>query len=80
MGEVWWGTSSVPALRRQKLAEFCEFEASMAYKSSPGQPGLLDRETVFKSKTKQNKKKKNNPSGAAAHLQSQRSGIRDKRI
>ena len=29
----WWCTPLIPALGRQKQADFCEFEASLVYKS-----------------------------------------------
>ena len=29
----WWRTPSIPALRKQKQVDLCEFEASLVYKS-----------------------------------------------
>jgi hypothetical protein len=37
--EQWWRTPLIPALRRQRQADFYELEASLAYKASPGQLG-----------------------------------------
>jgi hypothetical protein len=41
-GQAWWHTPLVPALWRQ--VDLCEFEASLVYKVSPGQPGLWHTE------------------------------------
>jgi hypothetical protein len=52
-----WCTPLIPALRRQRQADFYEFKASFVYKAIPGQPGLLHRKkTKKKQKKKQNKK------------------------
>ena len=31
--EQWWCTPSIPALRRKRQADLCEFKASLVYKS-----------------------------------------------
>jgi hypothetical protein len=46
MSQVWWCTPLNPALRRQRQADLCEFEASLVYKSSSGQSELLHRKTL----------------------------------
>jgi hypothetical protein len=40
--------------------DLCEFEVSLVYKASPGQPGL-HRETLSQNKTKKNKNKNKKP-------------------
>ena len=45
------GTPLIPALRRQRQVQLCEFQASLVYKGNPGQPGLLYRE-ILPGKTK----------------------------
>jgi hypothetical protein len=57
----WWcwdcqHTPLIPARRRQREVGF-EFEASLVYKASPGQLGLLQRNSVLKNKTKSVKDK-----------------------
>jgi hypothetical protein len=37
---VGWHISSTSALRRKRQVDLCEFEASLVYRSSLGQPGL----------------------------------------
>jgi hypothetical protein len=46
----WWCTSSVPALRRQRQVDFCEFQDGLAYKESSRKA----RATQSCLKTKQN--------------------------
>lgn len=41
-----WYTPSVSALWRQRQANLCAFKASLVYKVSPGQLGLLYREIL----------------------------------
>jgi hypothetical protein len=43
--QVWRWTSLISALRRHRQADLCEFNASLVYKVSPGQP-WLHRETL----------------------------------
>jgi len=40
-----WSMPLIPALGRQRQVDLCEFEVSLVYKVSPGQPGL-HRETL----------------------------------
>jgi hypothetical protein len=54
---VWWCIPLIPALRMQRKANPSEFEASLLYKVSSGQPWLLHRETQSQ-KNKQTKKQK----------------------
>lgn len=46
-----------PAFKKQRNVNPCEFKASLIYKMTPGQPGLLHKETVSKNKTKRNEHK-----------------------
>ena len=50
----WWCTPLIPALRRQRQADLCEFEASLVYKSQFQDRLQSYRETLSR-KTKQNK-------------------------
>jgi hypothetical protein len=50
---VWQHTPLIPALRRQRQADFCELEASLVK--------TTQRNPVLKNKTKQNKTNKQNP-------------------
>jgi hypothetical protein len=43
-------------IRRQRQADFYAFEASLVYKASPGQPGLLHRKTPSQKKERKEKK------------------------
>ena len=36
--QVWWHWSSIPALRKQRQADLCEFEANLIYMLSLDQP------------------------------------------
>jgi hypothetical protein len=38
--QPWWHVPLIPALRRQRQEDLCEFEASLVY-TSPGQADLL---------------------------------------
>jgi hypothetical protein len=60
---AWWHMRLVPALRRQRQVDLCEFEANLIHKVGPGQPRLSYRETLSQkqSKTKQNKTKTTPP-------------------
>lgn len=54
--EVWWHTPSVTALSRQ-ISRSSRL-ASLVHKESPGQPGLLHKETLsLKTKTNEQTKK-----------------------
>jgi hypothetical protein len=44
IGLSWGHTLLIPALGRQRQADLCEFEASLVYKVSPGQPALCNTE------------------------------------
>jgi hypothetical protein len=46
----------IPALRRQRLADLCEFKASLVYIASPGQPELHS-ETLSQTNKQTNKQK-----------------------
>lgn len=58
----WWCMPLLPVLGRQNQMGLCEFKASLLYRSSPGQPGLVTmRKPCLKAKekkTKQNKQTK----------------------
>ena len=49
----WWCILLIPALRRQRQADLCEFMAGLSKEQVPGQPGLLYLE---KQKTNNNNK------------------------
>jgi hypothetical protein len=51
--QAWWYMPLTLAFWRQRQADICEFEASLFYRSSSGQPGL-HRETL--SQKEKNKK------------------------
>ena len=55
---AWRHTPLIPALRRQRQANLCEFEASLVYKVSSRTARPIQRTPVSKNKTKQNKNKK----------------------
>jgi hypothetical protein len=44
---AWWCTPFIPKLRRQRQAYLCEFENSLVYKASPGQPDLAQIKTLL---------------------------------
>ena len=52
----WWRTPSVPALRRQRQAELCEFKASLVYRVS----SKTARVTQYKCLEKQQTNKQTN--------------------
>ena len=55
----WYHTPLIPALGRQKLADLCEFEASLVYRSSSRTARATLRNLILKRKKKeQNKKQK----------------------
>ena len=55
-GAWWWHTPLVPALRRQRQENLCEFEASLAYKASSRTARTTQKNPVSKT-NKQNKTK-----------------------
>jgi hypothetical protein len=48
----------LPALRRQRQADLCEFKASLVYKVSPGQPELVILRNPVSTKQNKNDNKK----------------------
>lgn len=50
---MWWYTLLIPARGRQRQVDLFEFEASVIYRASSGQPGL-HRDPVSKTQTKPN--------------------------
>ena len=38
--QAWWRTPVIPALRRQRQVDLCEFEASQIYIKIPSDTGL----------------------------------------
>jgi hypothetical protein len=60
LSQAWWLMLLIPVLRRKRQVDLCGFKASLVYKVSPRQPGLVTlRSSVSKNKTKQNKTKQN---------------------
>ena len=62
--QVWWCCPLIPAVRRQKQVDFCEFKASLVYKVSPGEAGLVILKTLVlkkQNKTKQQTNKQTKP-------------------
>jgi hypothetical protein len=56
---VWWCTSLIPGLRRQRQEDLCELEAIMVYRMSPRTARATQRNPVSKqNKIKQNQKQK----------------------
>ena len=47
---LWWCMSLIPVLRRQRQADFCEFEASLIYRVSSRtvRATLCERNSVLK--------------------------------
>jgi hypothetical protein len=54
VGSLWWCIPLIPALRKQRQAGLCEFQARPACVLSKFQD-RLPRETCLRKKTKQNK-------------------------
>jgi hypothetical protein len=48
----WRCTPLIPALGRQRQADLCEFQDSLIFKASSGQPGLHRETQLKKTKTK----------------------------
>ena len=42
----WWRTPLIPALRRQRQADLCEFEASLVYREGSRTGSKLHREAL----------------------------------
>ena len=57
---TWWHRSLVPALRRQRQTDLCEFEASLAYKVSSRTARTVTQKNLVskKKKIKEVEKKK----------------------
>jgi hypothetical protein len=49
--QVWWGTPLVPPLRRQRLEDLCEFEASLVYRVNFRTARATQRIPISKRKT-----------------------------
>jgi len=58
--EAWGPKPLIPALRKQRQADLCEFEASLHYKASCGTARALTQiNSVSKSKMRENTQSKN---------------------
>ena len=54
----WWHTPLIPALRRKRQADLCEFEASLVYRvSSRTGSKATEKPCLKKQNTKQNKQR-----------------------
>jgi hypothetical protein len=56
---VWWITHLIPALRRQRQVDLCEFKVSLIFKSS-FQQQYCHKEKPVSNKAKQNNNNNNN--------------------
>jgi hypothetical protein len=56
-GRVWWCTPLIPAIRGQRQANLCKFEAILVYRASSRTAILTLRNAVFKNKDKNKKTK-----------------------
>ena len=45
--QEWWRTPLIPALRRQKQADLCEFQASLVYRESFRKAWTIQRNSVL---------------------------------
>ena len=54
----WWHTPLIPALRKQRQVDLCEFGARVVYNSEFQGRFQTYRETLFKKKRKKEKKKR----------------------
>ena len=52
----WWHTLLIPALRRQRLADLCEFKASLVYKVSSRSASTTQKNPVSKKLRKKSQK------------------------
>ena len=49
--QAWWYTPFIPALKRWRQVDLCEFKASLVYRAIPKHPGLLYTEKPCLEKT-----------------------------
>ena len=57
-GGQWRCTPLIPALRKQKQVDLCEFEASLVYRMSPRTVMATQRTLVLKNRTNRKKRKR----------------------
>ena len=60
-GQSWWCMSLISALRRQRQADLCEFEASLVYRVSLGQLELCYIEKLVSNDNNNNNNNKQKP-------------------
>jgi hypothetical protein len=55
--QLWWCTTLIAALGRERQADLCKFKASLVYEVKPGLQGLCYIEKACLVKAKQSKTK-----------------------
>jgi hypothetical protein len=55
---VWWHTPRFPALRTQRLADLCEFEANLVYRVSFRSAKTTQKNLISKGRRRRRKKEK----------------------